>query len=125
MTLAAITWLCFEKASCCENRKGYPMRSYAEIQAQISALQAEAETARKAELANVIDEIKAKMAAHHITVEDLGKSQKAKRVSKAKSNSPAKYKGPNGELWAGGLGRKPQWVHDLLAAGQNLEDYRI
>ncbi|MEN9842425.1 MAG: hypothetical protein RLZZ612_254 [Pseudomonadota bacterium] len=101
------------------------MRTYAEIQAQISALQVEAEAARKAELAHIIDEIKAKMAAHQITVEDLGKSQKAKRVGKAKSDPTAKYKGPNGELWAGGLGRKPQWVHDLLAAGQSLEDYRI
>lgn len=101
------------------------MRTYAEIQAQITALQAEAEAARKAELAGVIDEIKAKMAAHQIKIEDLGKSQKSKKISKVKSDAPAKYKGPNGELWAGGLGRKPQWVHDLLAGGHNLEDYRI
>lgn len=101
------------------------MRSYAEIQAQINELQVEADVARKAELTNVIEEIKAKMAAHNLSVEDLGKSQKAKKVGKAKSSAPAKYKGPNGELWAGGLGRKPQWVHDLSAAGKDIEDYRI
>lgn len=101
------------------------MRSYAEIQAQINALQAEAEIARKAELTNVIEEIKAKMAAHNITADDLGKTPKIKKVSKPKSTAPAKYKGPNGELWAGGLGRKPQWVRDLLAANKNIEDYRI
>ena len=37
----------------------------------------------------------------------------------------AKYRGPNGETWAGGLGRKPEWVRAVLAAGKSLEDYRI
>lgn len=100
-------------------------RSYAEIQAQINQLKIEAEAARKAELANVIDEIKTKMATHDISIEDLGKLSKIKKAAKSKSDTPAKYKGPKGELWGGGLGRKPQWVHDVLAANGNLEDYRI
>lgn len=101
------------------------MRSYAEIQAEISALQAEAEAVRKAELVGVIEEIKAKMATHSISVSDLSKSAKVKKAPKLKADKPAKYKGPNGELWAGGLGRKPAWVNQLISEGKDIETYRI
>ncbi|MFM2262762.1 MAG: hypothetical protein RI959_1438, partial [Pseudomonadota bacterium] len=43
----------------------------------------------------------------------------------AKVKAPAKFKGPNGELWSGGPGRKPEWVRALLAEGKSIEDFRI
>ncbi len=103
------------------------MATYSELMAQAHKLMAEAEQARKNELASVIADIKAKMKQYGITVADLGGAATggAKKAGKSKSAAPAKYRGPNGELWAGGPGRKPEWVRAVLAAGKSVEDYRI
>lgn len=100
------------------------MANYSELMAQAQALMAQAEQARKSELASVVAEIKAKMKQFGITVADLGGAG-AKGAAKSKSKAPAKFKGPNGELWAGGPGRKPEWVRAVLASGKNIEDFRI
>ncbi len=99
------------------------MASYEELMAQAKALMEQAEQARKNELAEVIADIRAKMKQYGVTVEDLGGTSKGRKASKAKA--PAKYRGPNGELWAGGPGRKPEWVRSAIASGKNIEDYRI
>lgn len=104
------------------------MTTYAELKAQGEALLAQAEALRKQEQANVIAEIKAKMKEFGLTVADLGfgASQPAKKkTAQEKTDAQPKYRGPNGELWAGGLGRKPQWVRDVLAAGKSLDEYLI
>ena len=103
------------------------MATYSELMAQAQNLMAQAEQARKNELAGVIADIKAKMKQYGITVADLGgASVSTRKAPKAKAEArEAKYRGPNGETWAGGLGRKPEWVRALLAAGKNIEDYRI
>lgn len=100
------------------------MASYSELMAQAQTLMAQAEQARKAELANVVADIKAKMKEFGITTADLGGAS-AKKSSKSKSTAPAKFRGPNGELWAGGPGRKPEWVRAVLASGKSIEDFRI
>lgn len=100
------------------------MSSYSELMAQAQALMAQAEQARKNELASVIADIKAKMKQFGITVADLGGSP-ARRSEKSKVGSVAKFRGPNGELWAGGPGRKPEWVRNVLAQGKSMEDFRI
>lgn len=101
------------------------MATYSELMAQAQALMAQAEQARKDELATVLADIKAKMKQYGITVADLGGGATGKKAPKSKSAAPAKYRGPNGELWAGGPGRKPEWVRAVLAAGKSIEDYRI
>lgn len=101
------------------------MATYSELMAQAQSLMAQAEEARKNELAAVIADIKAKMKQFGITVADLGSAPAGKKAGKSKSAAPAKYRGPNGELWAGGPGRKPEWVRAVLAAGKSVEDYRI
>jgi DNA-binding protein H-NS len=75
------------------------MASYSELMAQAQTLMAQAEQARKNELASVIADIKAKMKQFGITTADLGGAS-GKKSGKSKSSAPAKYKGPNGELWA-------------------------
>lgn len=100
------------------------MASYAELINQAQALMAQAEQVRKQELANVIADIKAKMKEYGITVEDLGGAA-GRKIGVSKAKNPAKYRGPNGELWSGGPGRKPEWVKTVLAAGKNIEDFRI
>ena len=102
------------------------MSSYQELMAQAEALMAQAEEARKAELSGVIADIKAKIKEYNLSAADLGLSAAAPRKARG-SKAPAviKYRGPNGEAWAGGLGRKPEWVRQLLAEGKNIEDYRV
>ena len=103
------------------------MTTYAELKAQADALNARAEIARKQEIAEVVQRIKADMKEYGITVLDIGGhviTGKSK-AAKTKSTAPAKYRGPNGELWAGGLGRKPEWVRQVLAAGGTLDAYAI
>lgn len=103
------------------------MPSYSELINQAQALMAQAEQVRKQELASVIVEIKAKMKEYGITVADLGgASSGGRKAGKSRPEArEAKYRGPNGETWAGGLGRKPEWVRAIIAAGKNIEDYRI
>lgn len=100
------------------------MTSYNELMAQAQDLMRQAEQARKAELSQVVADIKAQMAKYGITVADLGGSG-GRRAKSSPSKSEAKYRGPNGELWAGGAGRKPQWVRDALAQGMDVESFRI
>ena len=103
------------------------MANYSDLMAQAKALMAQAEQARKAELAAVINDIKEKMKTYGITVADLGgaKAGKLGKASKVKSVAEPKYRGPQGELWAGGPGRKPEWVRAALAAGQDIEKFRL
>lgn len=102
------------------------MATYSELMAQAQSLMAQAEQARKTELAGVIADIKAKMKQYGITVADLGGGASVGAPKRAaKAHAAPKYRGPNGELWAGGPGRKPQWVRDALAAGKSLDAYRI
>lgn len=100
------------------------MASYAELISQAEALMQQAEQVRKQELANVIADIKAKMKEYGITVEDLSGGA-TRKAGASKSKAPAKYRGPNGELWSGGPGRKPDWVKAALAAGKDIESFRI
>ena len=92
-----------------------------------SDLMAQAEQARKAELATMINDIKDKMKTHGITLADLGAAagKKSGKPAKTKSVAEPKYRGPKGELWAGGPGRKPEWVRAVLDAGQDIEKFRI
>jgi len=99
------------------------MATYKELLAKAEALMVQAEQKRKEELASVVAEIKAKMKEYGLSVADLGGKGTGKAAAGRKS--PAKYKGPNGELWSGGPGRKPEWVKQVLAAGKSLDAYLI
>jgi DNA-binding protein H-NS len=48
-----------------------------------------------------------------------------RKVRVPKVPGVVRYRGPNGETWAGGLGRKPQWVRDVLDSGRNIEDFKV
>ena len=99
------------------------MTTYTELMAQAESLLAQAEQIRKEERAGVIANIQAQLREHGLTVEDLAAASRKPAASKSKL--PAKYCGPNGELWAGGPGRKPEWVKAVLEAGQGLDQYLI
>ena len=108
--------------------------SYQALMEQAQALMAQAEAIQKAEKAEAIKYIKQKMAEHGLTPSDIaGKLQgRYLKVSDGEGSSakkgpgtPPKYKGPQGQLWAGTKGPKPKWVKEALAAGIDIETYRI
>ncbi|MFC7461552.1 H-NS family nucleoid-associated regulatory protein [Hydrogenophaga defluvii] len=98
------------------------MASYAELMAQAKALMEQAEKSKRAERAEALAAIKAKMAEYGITAADLGGATRAGKAAKVKGE--AKYRGPNGELWSG-KGRRPAWANEALAAGKSLNDFAI
>lgn len=95
------------------------MKTYKELQAEIKELQAKAEKARQAELANAIAEIKTKIQEYGITEADLFSSGKRARKGAAAAVEP-KYRNPQtGETWTG-RGKPPKWI-----AGKDRAEYLI
>jgi DNA-binding protein H-NS len=109
------------------------MATYLELKSKAEKMMAEAEQMRLRELNDVISGIKEKIKAHRLSAKDLGLSgggkvgrpRKAKAVRVAKKASAIKYRGPNGETWGGGRGRKPGWVAKILASGKSLDQYAV
>ncbi|MCX8016703.1 MAG: H-NS histone family protein [Rhodocyclaceae bacterium] len=104
------------------------MSTYQELLAKAREFERLAEEARKTEMAQRIAEIKVKMDEAGLTLEDLvaalGKKGRSRRAG-ATSAKVIKYRGPNGEAWSGGPGRKPDWVRKILAEGGDIEQYRV
>lgn len=95
---------------------------------QIAQLRKQAEEMRNHERAGVIDELRKKIAEYGISASDLklsGRGSTKRAGSAPSAKAAAKYRGPAGETWSGGRGRKPRWVTEALAAGKSLSDYEI
>jgi DNA-binding protein H-NS len=112
--------------------QGIAVATYLELKQQAEKLLAEAERMREQEIADAIADIKEKIRLYGLTAEDLGlaRSSGPGRASQpgraAKNATPAiKYRGPNGEPWSGGRGRKPQWVTQALKEGRSLEEFAV
>lgn len=117
------------------------MNNLIDIQNQIEKLQKQASEIKSKEFHKTIQDIRAKMQAFGITLQDLkptkGRSGKArvktratpKRASigeekKSTSTVAAKYRGPNGEVWSG-RGLTPRWLAALVAQGRTKEEFAI
>jgi len=105
------------------------MPTYIELKEQAEKLLAQAEELRQREVQQTIEEIKSKMKAYGITPADLGFAGRRARGTSGtrgkRSDQVVKYRGPNGESWSGGRGRKPRWVTEALASGKTLEDLAV
>lgn len=109
------------------------MATYLELKARGEKLLAEAEELRVKELDDVISDIKEKIKLHGLTPQDLGfpgaarkrKAGSSGRAASGGDKAAARYRGPDGETWGGGRGRKPRWVTEALAQGKKLSDYAI
>ena len=113
---------------------------YQKIQAQIAELETKAKAVREALLADEIKTIKAKIKELGLKPIQLfsaallsGESQatsvsmgeKIAKATKTKESTEVKYRGPNGETWGGGRGRKPAWVQSILDAGGDIEKFKV
>ena len=100
------------------------MSSYKELLAQREKLEKQIEEAKAREYAEVLDEIKQKMADYGITLAELGGGRANAKAAKAASRSRAsvapKYRDPeSGSTWSG-RGKPPRWI-----AGKNREQFAI
>ena len=103
------------------------MATYLELKEQAERLLAQAEEMREKETADAIADIKEKMRLYGLTAEDLGLGRAAGGKSPRGKAAAAviKYRGPNGETWSGGRGRKPQWITQALQQGRKLEEFEV
>lgn len=105
------------------------MATYGELQTQLQQLQQAAEEARLREMPEVIATIQGQIEEYKLKPSDifpyLTFSNGETTISTAQRRSSPKYRGPNGETWAGGSGRKPDWVRALLEKGEDLEKYAV
>ena len=101
--------------------------TYAQLQKQIASLETKAQELKRAEAAGVIAKIKEAIAVYGLTTADLFGGRSAK-TGKAKlgsgKRSGFKYADANGNTWVG-MGKRPQWLRDALAAGKSLEDFLV
>ena len=114
----------------------------AALNAQIAALQAQADALRKKEVAEVIAKVKDAIAHYGLTAADLGfgkaagqagrspspsvvggePARKGRKKAVAKPSAKAvKFKDDHGHTW-GGIGKRPDWFKAALAAGKTPED---
>jgi DNA-binding protein H-NS len=102
------------------------MATYIELMEKAQKLMAEAEQVRRKEVGDVIADIRQKMTEYGLTLQDIGGGTPGrKRASSGGKAKTVKYRGPNGETWGGGRGRKPRWVTEALAKGKKLEDFAV
>ncbi len=108
------------------------MSTLAEIQAQIDALQEQANLIKNREKDRIISELRETIKTYGLTAADLGLyapempvGRRPPRGARSVSKPEALYRDANGNEWSGGRGRRPQWVMALLEAGEDWENYRI
>jgi len=100
--------------------------TYLELKEQAEKLLAEAERMREQEIADAVSDIKRKIELYGLTPADLGFAKSGPGTARTKNAKAAvKYRGPNGETWSGGRGRKPQWVTQMLQEGRSLEEFAV
>ncbi|KWT70890.1 MULTISPECIES: H-NS family nucleoid-associated regulatory protein [unclassified Variovorax] len=109
-------------------------QTYAQIQRKIAALQQSADALRHKEVAGVVARIKTAIEHYGLTAHQLGfggavasakasaKRPGVKSVKSEKSDRAAKYSDGNGKSWSG-IGKRPFWIRDALAAGKSLDDF--
>jgi DNA-binding protein H-NS len=105
-------------------------QTYAELQRQISDLQVQANKLKTDEVAGVVSRIKEAITTYSLKPQDLfgGKpgrvkaNGKDKSATKGKTSAAPKYVDGKGGQWVG-LGKRPKWLSEALAAGARLEDF--
>lgn len=115
-------------------------KTYTQIVKQIEALKLEAEKLRKQEVDGVVKTIRQAIQAYNLSSADLGfvdgkfaapvkgkaaaKGKPAKTAKAAKSPPVVKYRNEAGQSW-GGIGKRPRWLQEAIAAGRALEDFAV
>ena len=99
------------------------MGTLQEVQDQIKELRKLEERMLAEERTSVISEIRAQIDRYRISSAELGLGGGPKRRGGAAQKVIRYRDGAN--TWSGGRGRKPTWVLEKLAAGEDIEKYRV
>ena len=98
------------------------MSSYKELLAQREKLEKQIEEAKSREYAEVLNEIKQKMADYGISLSELGggRASKGAKAAKPRAGVAPKYRDPeSGSTWSG-RGKPPRWI-----AGMDRDQFLI
>jgi DNA-binding protein H-NS len=96
------------------------MSSYKELLAQREKLEKQIEEAKAREYAEVLGEIKQKMADYGITLAELGSTRGKGKAGRPRASVAPKYRDPkSGTTWSG-RGKPPKWI-----AGQDRDQFLI
>ncbi len=99
-----------------------------EIRAQIKKLEEQAQELVKAEFNDVLADVKEKISTYGFTSKDLGfEVATNKNTTKKTANKDTVVMYRKDDLtWSGvARGRKPSWVAEVIAAGEDIEKYRV
>lgn len=116
-------------------------RTYAQVVKQIETLKQEADKLRRQEVDGVVSRIREAIQHYGLSAADLGLAPAAARKAKVAGKPPAKtrrksakakpampraakFRDETGRTW-GGIGKRPQWLRDALAAGKTLQDFAV
>lgn len=109
-------------------------KSLQQVLSQIAKLEKEAKALRDKEKIGVVARIREAVAHYEITPDEVfgaAPSAKTRKVQKAvnrrvakKAPSVAKYTDGAGRTWSG-VGKRPNWFKDALAAGKTAEDLLV
>jgi DNA-binding protein H-NS len=97
------------------------------LEKQSAAIEKQIQDAQRSERAGVLNQIKALMSQHDLTIEDLGANAGAasKKSANAGKKVAAKYRNPStDETWTG-RGLQPKWLQAAIASGQQVEEFAI
>ena len=102
------------------------MSEYETIQSKIAELQENAAKLIREEKSQALAAIITNMNVYGITVDDIDVEVGRKLSGPKKSGNPApvKYRGPNGETWAG-RGLTPKWLTSQITDGHSREDFLV
>lgn len=103
-------------------------RTYQQVMTEIDRLKEQAEKLRQKEVAGVVARIREAIAHYGLTAADIGfgPAPKAAAAPRGRAAGPARKKkrggvvrfsDQNGNTWSG-VGRRPQWYVDAVAAGR-------
>jgi DNA-binding protein H-NS len=131
------------------------INSYADLVKQIASMQAEAERIRVKETTEVVARIREAIKVYGLSAADLGlagakrgpkpgrkaaaagaaaaatngsaapaKRRRRRGAAKKSAAQVVKYSNGTGGTW-GGIGKRPQWLRDAIAAGKQLSDFAV
>lgn len=102
------------------------MSSLTDLLAQKAELEKQIETLQTTARSDAIAQIKALMADHGLTLQDITAKQPSRKTSQTKGRTvAAKYRNEEtGETWSG-RGLQPKWLRAELESGKKLEDFAV
>jgi len=96
--------------------------SYKSLMEKANQLIREANRAKEAERQQIITDIRDKMKAHDITVQEI---QTGMRRNRIRMKGEPVYRDPVSLRTWTGMGRMPNWIKDAMVNGASLELFRI